>query len=230
MISFLLLAFAHTASGSKTKMYQINITNAAFQQPFSGFFVAVHNDSAMPLYKLGQPASDELAVLAEDGNPMPLVQAYNGSMGVGQAFAFTEGAPYFAGDTASITVEVSDEYPYVSLATMAINTNDCFLGLNGVPVFKTYRRVIDLPGLDSGTERNNELCTHIPGPACNPGGNMRAEEGAEGVVHVHRGFIGINEGNEDLTDEELGANGGPLTAFGYTWLNPIARVVIKKMK
>jgi len=214
----------------RTRKYQINITNAAYQQPFGGFFVAVHDCNAMPLYKLGQPASNALAVLAEDGNPMPLVQAYNGSMGVGKVFAFTEGAPYFAGDTASITVEVSRKYPYVSLATMAINTNDCFLGLNGVQVFRSGHQVIDLPGLDSGTEENNELCTHIPGPACNPGGNSRATERAEGIVHVHRGFIGINEGDEDLTDEELGANGGPLTSFGYTWLNPMARVVIARLR
>uniref|UniRef100_A0A7S2X9P6 Spondin domain-containing protein n=1 Tax=Lotharella oceanica TaxID=641309 RepID=A0A7S2X9P6_9EUKA len=226
MIALLLFA----AQASASRQYMISITNAAFQQPFSGFFVAVHNSAAPPLYVLGEAASEELAILAEDGDPMPLVQAYNASKGVRETFAFTEGAPYFAGDTANIIVDVNSRYPYVSLATMAINTNDCFLGLNAVRVFKTYTEVIDLPGLDSGTEANNELCTHIPGPACNPGGNLRANKTAEGVVHVHRGFIGINEGNEDLTEEELGANGQPLSSAGYTWLNPIARVVIKKMK
>eukprot|EP00469_Lotharella_globosa_P009915 CAMPEP_0167790844 /NCGR_PEP_ID=MMETSP0111_2-20121227/11569_1 /TAXON_ID=91324 /ORGANISM="Lotharella globosa, Strain CCCM811" /LENGTH=225 /DNA_ID=CAMNT_0007683373 /DNA_START=81 /DNA_END=758 /DNA_ORIENTATION=+ len=225
MIAFLLFA----AQASASQQYMINLTNAAFQQPFSGIFVAVHNSEAPPLYVLGQAASEELAILAEDGNPMPLVKLYNASEGVRETFAFTEGAPYFAGETASILVDVNSRYPYVSLATMAINTNDCFLGLNGVKVFKTFGRMMDLPGLDSGTEENNELCTHIPGPACDPSGTARANETAEGVVHVHRGFIGINEGSTDLTDEELGANGEPLSSAGYTWLNPMARVVIKKM-
>jgi len=79
--------------------------------------------------------------------------------------------------------------------------------------------------------QNNELCTHIPGPACLPdSGNLRANETSEGLVHVHRGFIGINEGNDDLTPAELGASGQPLSSAGYTWLNPMARVVIKVIK
>lgn len=65
----------------------------------------------------------------------------------------------------------------------------------------------------SGTEENNELCSHIPGPACSRrSGNEEAGPG-EGFVHVHRGFYGI---------------GGDLSADEYGWTNPVAEVFIDK--
>lgn len=62
----------------------------------------------------------------------------------------------------------------------------------------------------AGTELNNELCTAIPGPACDgTSGNEEAEPG-EGYVHTHRGVHGI----------------GDLPATTYAWLNPAAEVFI----
>ncbi|CAN0510450.1 unnamed protein product, partial [Scytosiphon promiscuus] len=64
-----------------------------------------------------------------------------------------------------------------------------------------------------GTEENNELCSHIPGPACDAtSGNLPTESG-EGFVQVHRGFHGI---------------GGELAADAYDWRNPVAEVFISK--
>ena len=66
--------------------------------------------------------------------------------------------------------------------------------------------------IPAGTEDNNELCTHIPGPACaSTTGNIEAGPG-EGYVHIHRGVHG------DDTDD--------LPAATYTWLNPAAEVFI----
>ena len=45
----------------------LKITNLSYMQPFSGIFVAIHNEHAPPLFELGSPASEELARLAEDG-------------------------------------------------------------------------------------------------------------------------------------------------------------------
>ena len=94
----------------------------------------------------------------------------------------------------------------MQLMGMFINTNDCFVAINGMKLSKGD--VLYLPGLDSGTEENNELCTSIPGPACPMGsGNVRSGNG-EGFVHVHPGFFGVG----DLAEER------------YDWRNPMAQI------
>jgi hypothetical protein len=171
----------------------------------------VHNDYAEPLYTRGKKASPELARLAEDGSPAKLVEHYtDNNSGVGQVYAFNDGAPYVGGETFQLKVDVSDEYPKVTIATMAINTNDCFVSINGAYLVPGV--TLDLPGLDSGTEENNELCISMPGPACaTPDGNPNVASGnGEGFVHVHRGFFGI----------------GDLPADRYDWRNPMMRVVV----
>ena len=44
------------------------IRNGAFDQPFSPFFIMVHNETTQPLFEVGEPASNELALLAEAGS------------------------------------------------------------------------------------------------------------------------------------------------------------------
>jgi hypothetical protein len=62
---------------------------------------------------------------------------------------------------------------------------------------------------DAGTEANNELSTHIPGPPF--GGAMRDVGDAEGFVHIHPGIHGV----------------GDLDASMYDWRNPGVMVTIK---
>ena len=188
-------------------MVKVKVTNQAYQQPFGAFFVMTHNDQNAPLFKVGEGASDALATLAEDGNPAQLVEAYNVSSNVGYVAAKTKGAPYFGGESLEFMVPYDMNYPYLTIASMAINTNDCFVALNGVKLEPDA--VHQAPGYDSGTEENNEKCSSIPGPACDGDtGNERSLNG-EGFVHVHRGFFGI---------------GGELSAAGYDWRNPMMRV------
>ncbi|KAL3917080.1 MAG: hypothetical protein SGILL_004880 [Bacillariaceae sp.] len=159
-------------------------------------------------------ASGELARLAEDGSPGQLADLYSPMPGVNDAFVFNTGAPYFGGETLEITVEVSRDYPLVTIASMAINTNDAFVALNGCRVYNGL--VLDEPALDAGSEENDELCANIPGPACamddgtNPNGNSGENE--EGFVHVHRGFHGV----------------GDLTEARYDWRNPMMRVEVSR--
>ena len=141
-----------------------------------------------------------------------------------------------AGDTASIPITLGNGCDYVTIASMAINTNDCFVAINGerVQLRGMPRPLPDsqefiLPGLDAGSEENNELCSSIPGPACGSGLNARSGNG-EGRVHVHRGrgLLGVNKGRL-LSSEDLsvrGVSGTPLEAGCYDLRNPMARVVI----
>ena len=177
----------------------------------SEIFIMVHNDDVPALYTRGRPASPQLARLAEDGDAEPLVTQYENMDGVFSAIAFDEGAPYNLGEELVIPVEVPEGYR-VTIATMAIQTNDCFVSINGMELYDG--QVLDLPGLDAGSEINNEKCNSIPGPACNSNSTDNNEDGmGEGYVHVHRGFFGI---------------GGTLSEAGYDWRNPMVRVVVSE--
>lgn len=188
----------------------LTVINQAFQQPFGSFFVLVHNKKATPLFTSGKPASEALSLLVHDGNPAALVAGYKGAPGVLSSTIFEIGSPYEGGrDPAVIKVTISEEFPLVTIATMALNTNDCFVSINGLKL--TPGMTLDLPGLDAGVEENNELCTSIPGPACPAdSGNVKSGNG-EGFVHIHRGFFGV---------------GGALSEAEYDWRNPMVRVLV----
>ena len=116
--------------------FKVTIHNIAFQQPMSRFFGAVHSSSIEPLYEFGEKASEELALLAENGDPKPLVDLYrsykakNGASMLATGVV-TDGA-LLVGEPRSFTVTTSASSPYVSFAGMAINTNDCFVGAAGI--------------------------------------------------------------------------------------------------
>jgi hypothetical protein len=96
----------------------------------------------------------------------------------------------------------------------AINTNDCFVAINGMKL--EVGQVFTGPGYDSGSEANNENCNSIPGPACaavDP--SNQADGNGEGFVHVHRGFFGI------------GTDVPPLRANRYDWRNPMVLWEVK---
>eukprot|EP00978_Attheya_sp_CCMP212_P046395 scaffold390175_cov59-Attheya_sp.AAC.2 len=193
--------------GAGGRTLTLNVLNEAFNQPFGQFFVMVHNSDTAPLYMLGQVSSTELATLAENGDPSALVSSYSGAAGVLSAVS-TMGGPTFGGQTIQIKVTTTSKYPLVTIASMAINTNDCFVALNGVRLLQGM--VLDTPGLDAGSEENNENCSSIPGPGCPPDSGNTADGNGEGFVHVHRGVMGVG----DLT-------------LDYNWRNPMMRVAVR---
>lgn len=203
MMAHLVTVDAGKKGGKKT--ITLTITNLSYLKPFGPFFVMVHNEDVSPLYTMGSPASDALADLAASGSPASLVRVYSGMPGVRSATAFMNGAPFIGGASFEIEVDVSKRYPLVTIASMAINTNDAFVALNGVELESGM--VYDMPGLDAGSEENNGLCNSILRPACGSPPNVRSLNG-EGCVHVHPGVHGIG----DLSD-------GP-----YDWRNPMMRV------
>ena len=204
---------------------KITVTNLAYQQPMGPFFVAVHNEDFPPLYQLGKPAPPNgLNVLAEDRDPQPLIDYYSTPMLQStsryvDSFVNQDAGDFPAflledGESTTVTVTVNPAFPYVSMASMAVNTNDCFVGFAGRRLEAGTSFMV--PGLDSGTEENNEDCTSIPGPACamTPG-NVPSGNG-EGTVLVHRGIHGMFQGSTTDLDPDV-----------YDWRNPMLLVTVE---
>lgn len=170
------------------RQIKITVTNIAYKQPMSPFFYMSHSSSLeTPLFELGEESSSQLRNLAENGDNTDLLALYQGDPNV-MSIGSLDG-PLPPGQSAEFTVEINRNFPYVSFASMAVNTNDCFVGINSQFLYRS--QTISVPGYDSGTEENNELCSSIPGPACPVGsGNVESENG-EGFIHVHRGVHGI---------------------------------------
>ena len=98
---------------------------------------------------------------------------------------------------------------YLSLATMLVQTNDGIILGNSLPLFDEDGNprsfTMDLISYDAGTEDNNELATHVPGP---PFGGMERAPTAN-VITPHPGIAGT---------ADVGA------AFG--WSEPTATVTV----
>ena len=189
----------------------VKITNLSYSQPFGGsFLVVVHKKSAPALFELGKEASDGLRDLAENGSTKSLVEAicdHEGPYDDKVGYVASVGSPIGGGESLYFNVPNMDNYDYLTVASMAVNTNDCFVGFNRLYIDKGDTHYG--PGYDAGTEANNEECDSLPGPACkSDSGNDEVEDGAEGFVHIHRGVHGI----------------GDLDANVYDWRNPMIRL------
>jgi len=160
-----------------------------------------------PLYELGKPEKGNgLKLLAEDGMASDLVDHYTMMEKDGVFSAEGVGGPTPGGGSSSFNIKTSGSFEYLSIASMAIFTNDCFVGMAGVKLQDDMSYLV--PGYDAGTEMNNELATHVPAL-----GGTDGTDSGEGFVHVHRGING----------------GGDLTVLGYDWRNPMLHVEIERV-
>ena len=192
------------------RLYLVTITNLTYDQIISPPVVVAH-DARFRLFEPGQPSSDELAALAEDGMTGPLEGLLMVSTGVFDYGVAAGGIP--PGGSITVGVRAHGRAKMVSLAGMLISSNDAFVGLDGnyLPSGSSRMLSIDVPAYDSGSELNTESCEHIPGPPCGNGG-VRVTDGAENFVHVHRGIHGT----------------GDLDASMKDWRNPVARISIQR--
>jgi len=188
----------------------VTVTNITQGQVFTPIVAASHKNS-IKLFHLGQPASEPLEVLAEAGDTGPLKLALGNSPAV--LDIADSGAPLPPGASVRLSIATRGAFRFVSVAAM-LPTNDAFFALNGVEGPRS-REVLTRysPAYDAGTEANDELCTHIPGPptVCQ-GEGFNPARGADDFVHIHPGIHGI----------------GNLSAARYDWRNPVARITIRR--
>lgn len=210
-----LLIAASLISGAalaRDRIYEVTITNLSRGQTFTPILVASHTD-AVRLFEPGQPASPELAILAEAGDTGPLTGLLLSDPAVSDVT--DSGAPLGPGQT--VTVEVSARHATnISVAAMLVPTNDAFMALNGARAPLWFRRseTFRVPAYDAGSEPNDESCDSIPGPPAVCTGEAVSDEDGEGYVHIHAGIHGI----------------GDLAPSAYDWRNPVASISIMRSR
>lgn len=111
--------------------------------------------------------------------------------------------------------------PRLTLATMLVNTNDAFVGLDGVDLSGLGRNesmVLHARVYDAGTEANSETAATIPGPA-GGGEGYNAARDERDFIAVHRGVVSRDDG---LATSALDAS--------HRFDNPGARIVITRTR
>ena len=195
---------AEGEGGGGIVTYRVTIENTATGfQPLSPGGVVIH-EAGTDVWSTGSPASAAVAAVAEDANLLNFVGTYSGAPGVKSALV-GGGGPF--GPGMSVTFEVEGKRnDRISLVSMLVNTNDAFTGLDSVRL-GNEEQVFEVGAYDAGTEMNNELASHIPGPV---GGNffVRAPEGA--VITPHAGVMG----------------GYDLDPAVHGWTGPVATITI----
>ena len=191
--------------GRGSKRWLVTIQNltppgpgAPGSQPLSPPLFVVHSSRA-DVWSVGEIASHGVAAVAESA--LPQVDGV-------KSVATGAGGPIPSGTTRTYTVETSGRFNRLSVLTMLVNTNDAFTGLDS---FRARDRgaTLETMAYDAGSERNNELKSHIPGPCC---GNafVRAPEG--NLIRMHEGITGRGE----------------LDPARYDWEGPAARITVER--
>jgi hypothetical protein len=205
----LLISSAAWGAHNGARIYEVSVTNLSKGLSFTPLLAATHNRS-VAFFKLGQPASDALADLAEGGDIGPLEMMLLDNSDNVLETTTTEGL-LGPGETVSFMIESDNKHQRISLAGMLLPTNDTIIAINSMRLPKNGKTFY-ASAYDAGTEENDELCVNIPGPTC--GGTPFSDGQAEGYVYIGNGI----HGNADLSSDD------------YDWRNPVARVSIHLVK
>jgi hypothetical protein len=220
----LLLALPATATAENPKTWRVTIDNltgppvASFGQPMSAPLVAVHSNQA-DMWSLGEPASEAIRYIAEDGSPqfgLALLTGQPGFLSVAihhlgtfPGFPGLLPIPIFPQASRSFEVTSSGKYDRLSLAMMLGLTNDGFTGLDSVPLHGDGG-VYYTSGYDAGTERNNETFAFLPNLSL----VFFVRDLENGVITNHPGIVG----------------GGALIPAAHGWTDPVARITVERLK
>ncbi len=191
--------------------FEVSVTNLTYAQPLSPIAVVLHDEGN--LFSLGETASEALEIMAEGGDNSEL-------LAVSVALATGASADVLMpGTSTMVEVMIEDLMPSsISLATMLVNTNDAFTGVNA-------RSIADLAvgesislltsSYDAGTEANSEMMGTIPGPADGGEGYNAERDDVLDMVTMHSGVVSVDDG---LTSSVL--------TQAHKFDNPTMRVVI----
>lgn len=178
-------------------------------QPFSPPVLTTHTPR-FHVFRLHKFASSELGQLAEDAVSASLVQTLHNSK---FAYSIVEGTagPIFPGDAQTFTIKTKLPFVRLSLASMLVNTNDAFTGVDGIRLPLRGIKEVYLEAYDAGTEMNTELEANIPGPCC---GSPLVRVPTHERIKVHNGIKGT----------------GDLDPSVYGWSGSVAKLTITRIK
>lgn len=192
-------------NGNNWATYEITLENRTPAQVFSPPLFVAHRPDVR-LFQVGKYASEELRLIAEDGNNGPAAAAASASDRVYDVEALS--APLLPGQhvTVHITAALGAK---LSLAAMLVQTNDGFTGADRITLPSNGTRTYNLNSYDAGTEANNELAAYVPGPPF--GGTMRSP--THQPISHHPGILGIGDIDPNV----------------YGWNDPSARLTITRV-
>ena len=206
LVTIMLSACGGSSSNSKeevvevpdpmfTYTYQVMVTNLTYAQPMSPLALVLHNEGQ--LWSIGEMASVALENLAESGDNSAVLAESIVLSGQGGAGLLLPGMSEMVDISYTVT-DVNNAPMMLSLATMLVNTNDAFTGINALAVNNlAVGESISLTtsSYDSGTEKNSELMTTIPGPAGGgTGEGFNAERDDIDKVAMHSGIVSADDG------------------------------------
>ncbi len=206
--------------------YDITITNLTTGQPLTPPVVATHR-SPVDAFEIGMPASFEVKEIAENGNVVPLADAFAADKHVWESMivASPSGPPPILhnGGFVNFQISASPSANYLSFVSMLICTNDGFTGLNSLRLPKNVGvSVTAYPsGYDAGTEINTEDFADIVPPCQGLVGVMSGDAGTgtSNPALAEGGVITLHPGILDGIDLLPGIHG---------WPNPVAEVIITR--
>ncbi|BDY03388.1 spondin domain-containing protein [Ferrimonas sp. YFM] len=173
--------------------FEVTVTNLTAAQPMSPVAAYLH-DGSVAGWQFGEAASEPLEVLAEGGDGTDWLAAATAA-GAGITAAGEGILPPGMAQSLTLTLEAGQGMRLTS-ATMLVNTNDAFAGINGWDLSALavgQSMTVNLPVYDAGTEANSELAATIPGPA---GGGAGYDATRDDVDYVarHPGVVGNQDG------------------------------------
>ena len=173
-----------------TMSYRVTVTNLTNGQPLSPVGVVVHNGQ-FDGWTLGQPASAALETLAEGGDASAFITGDNVLSGAVGSDAVGPGGS----GAIEVTINESSDV-WLTVATMLVNTNDAFTGVDGwdlsnLAVGESLSRSTRV--YDSGTEGNSEAVGTIPGPV-DGGEGANTDRDDVDFVAMHPGVVSQDDG------------------------------------
>lgn len=177
--------------------FDITVTNLTNAQPLSPV-AAVAHDGDFRVFQLGEPASVGLEVLAEGGDNAQFISEAAAETGV--LTTVSGEAPIGPAGSETLRISVSEDAAdglMLSIATMLVNTNDAFTGINAIGIGElaidesVTRRSI---AYDAGTEADSEAAGTIPGPAVGGEGFNELRDDNADRVSMHPGVISNEDG------------------------------------
>lgn len=160
-----LLVLPAYASAQQPTQFEVILTNTGSSQVLSPAVFATHSPD-VSVFRPGQQASDGIRILAEDGAVEPLAPTLRSTPGVTDVQ--TTNAPIPPGQSMTVRI-AANPGDVLFVGSMLVQTNDGFAGANDLALTEG---TFALQTYDAGTEENNQLASHVPGPPF--GGTQRA--------------------------------------------------------